>query len=281
MDYFIIKTYIKNHEKHHTIQCSKCGHIKEITDSNFKNNKLNCNGINCKEDFYNSFIGNKIGDYIVDSVNINKDICILHCDVCGTQEKIKIQSLLKATNKNHKHGLRCFKNLPSSDIKQAIAVRFNDIKQRCNNPNNHNFSHYGGRGIKCEYEYAVDLYYDFYDELLEHSKKYGLKNSTFYRIDVNGNYTKDNLRIATQSIQSTNTVRKRLFILRKNEEIVLCDNAMQFGKHFNVNGRSVGNVVRGDSKSAGGWVLVKTFDPSTDIDSIIKAESVTTKLITT
>ena len=56
---------------------------------------------------------------------------------------------------------------------------------------------------------------------------------------------------------------------------------MQFGKHFNVNGRSVGNVVRGDSKSAGGWVLVKTFDPSTDIDLIIKAESVTTKLITT
>lgn len=281
MDYIIIKTYYKNHAKWHTVQCSKCGHIKEISDDGYQRAKLLCNGTNCKEDYYNKFTGKIFGNYIVDKVD--KHYCEMHCLVCNTKEIITTQALLKANKgkESYKHGVRCIKNVPDSKIKQSIITRFNDMKQRCNNKNHNNYSNYGARGIQCKYKYAVDLYYDFYDELLEHSKKYGLENSTFDRIDVNGNYEKSNLRIATQSIQSTNTTRKKLFILEKDNVRVLCDNAMEFGKMYNVNGRSIGNVVRGDSKTAGGWRLVRIVGTNENIEEIIKAESVTTKLITT
>ena len=284
MDYEIIDKLRKNNKDYYLIKCKKCGHEKEIIKYNYqiavsRPTGLSHNGINCKEDYYDSFIGKEIGDYVVDT---REDfVYCLHCKKCGTKEKILLRSLQLADLYSHKHGIRCYKNLPESEIKNVIAIRFNDIKQRCNNPNNYNYSHYGKRNIQCDYKYAVDLYYDFYDELKEHSEKYGLHNSTFDRIDVNKGYTKDNLRIATQSVQSTNTTRKKLFILEQGKIRVLCDNAMEFGRTFNVNGRSVGNVIRGSSKTAGGWRLYKVFPPDANVDEIMEKESVTTKIITT
>ena len=72
-----------------------------------------------------------------------------------------------------------------------------------------------------------------------------------------------------------------MFILEKDNEKVLCDNPMCFGRIFNVNGRSVGNVVRGSSKTAGGWKLTRIVGLDENIEEIINNEGVTTKLITT
>lgn len=281
MDYQIIDKYYKKNKWHYLIQCKKCGHQKEITIYNYEHTKLLCNGINCKDDYYNSFIGKQYGDYVVDFFDKTNMEYTLHCLKCGTKEKIHLRALTSATEQNHKHGNRCFKNLPRSEIKDIVSIRFNDIKQRCNNPNNNNYRHYGDRGIVCEYEFAVDLYYDFYKEILEHSLNYGLRNSTFDRIDVNQNYCKENLRIASQSIQSTNTTRKKVFILTDGNEKVICDNAMEFGRAYNLNGRSVGNVVRGNSKHVGNWSLVRVLKAEDNIEEVIKNEGVTTKLITT
>lgn len=281
MDYKIVDKHYKKNKWYYLVQCTKCGHKKEIAVGNYERAKLLCNGINCKNDYYNNFIGKQYGDYVVDSFNEKDHTYILHCMKCGTKEKLTFQSVSRATAGNHRHGTRCIKNLPPSEIKDTIIARFYDMRQRCNNPNSHNYPHYGGRGITCEYEFAIDLYYDFYNELREYSLLHGLRNSTFDRIDVNKGYCKSNLRIANQSIQSTNTTRKKVFILSNGREKVLCDNAMEFGKVYGLNGRSVGNVVRGSSKRAGGWSLYKVLTEKEDIDEVIKNEGVTTKLITT
>ena len=284
MDFDIIDRLKKNNKIYYVIKCRICGHIKEIDKYNYetslkKKKGLLHNGMNCKDNYYNSFIGQEIGDYVVDSrdsFSYN-----LHCKRCGTKEKLLLRSLQIADCHSHAHVIRCLKNLPDSEIKSVIAERFQNIKQRCGNPMNNNYSHYGARQITCDYEFAIDLYYDFHEEIESHAKIYGLRNSTFDRIDVNKGYTKDNLRITTQSVQSTNTTRKKLFILEKGNERVLCDNAMEFGRQYNVNGRGVGNVVRGTSKTAGGWHLYKLCNLEDNIDKIMKEESVTTKLITT
>lgn len=58
---------------------------------------------------------------------------------------------------------------------------------------------------------------------------------------------------------------------------MLSDSAMAFGRKYNINGRAIGNLVRGVSKSSYGWKLLKKSHNLDDIKDI----SVTTKLIIT
>lgn len=262
------------------VRCKICGHEKIVTKYNFLKGNFEHNRANCKEDYLDSLIGKKIDDYIIKSRA--GDVYTIQCSVCGIETNVKLRPLQISDSHEHKHGIYCFKNIPVSNIKLTISQRFNDMEQRCNNPNNNNYPHYGNRGIKIKYESALDLYFDFYKQFEElQAEGKDIRKYSFDRIDVNGDYVKENLRLTTQDVQSTNTTRKKVFILEKNNERVLCDNAMYFGKFFNVNGRSVGNVVRGSSKTAGGWRLIRIIDPNENIEEIINNEGVTTKLITT
>ena len=284
MDYKIIREFYGENSqgqkiKKYLIKCQICGHEKEITKYNYDIADLNHNRINCKEDYLNWWIGQQIDDYTV--INRENDLYTIKCNVCGVTERVNLRTLQISNYHNHFHGENCYKLLPTSDIKEIIANRFYDMYQRCNNENNNNYNHYGGRGIKLKYKYPIDLYLDFHKNF-EELKQQGLdiKKYSFDRINVNGDYEKSNLRLTTQSIQSTNTTRKKIFIVEKNNEKIICDNAMEFGRQYNINGRSLGNVIRGTSKTAGGWRLVKILSPNDDIEEIIKNEGVTTKLIT-
>ena len=69
--------------------------------------------------------------------------------------------------------------------------------QRCNNPNNRQYHHYGGRGIK-----VCDNWLTFEGFLAD----MGIKSDgmSLDRIDPNGNYCKENCRWATNYTQQNN-----------------------------------------------------------------------------
>lgn len=262
------------------VRCKICGHEKIVTKHNFLKGNFEHNRANCKEDYLDSLIGKKIDDYIIKS-RVG-DVYTIQCSVCGVETEVKLRCLQISDNHNHDHGRYCLKNIPDSIIKHTICQRFQNMVQRCNNPNNNNYCHYGNRGIEIEYENALDFYLDFHEQFEKlQAEGEDIRKYSFDRIDVNGNYVKENLRLTTQDVQSTNTTRKKMFILEKDNEKVLCDNPMCFGRIFNVNGRSVGNVVRGSSKTAGGWKLTRVVGLDENIEEIINNEGVTTKLITT
>src|SRR5699024_6277604 len=86
---------------------------------------------------------------------------------------------------------------------------YESMKQRCLNPNNDSYHHYGGRGITICEKWVKD-YSNFYKWATSNGYR---DNLTIDRIDVNGNYTPSNCRWVGWEEQSTNkrnTIRVRV-----------------------------------------------------------------------
>lgn len=74
------------------------------------------------------------------------------------------------------------------------------MRDRCNNPNNKSFKHYGGRGIKVCKEWDKD-FMNFYTWAMDNGYKEGL---TLDREEVNGNYEPSNCSWKTNLEQQRN-----------------------------------------------------------------------------
>lgn len=77
------------------------------------------------------------------------------------------------------------------------------MKERCKNPNNPAYKHYGGRGIRVEKPWDTDRK-SFYQWAHENGYKEGLQLD---RTNNNGNYSPSNCRWATRSENMKNTRR--------------------------------------------------------------------------
>lgn len=71
------------------------------------------------------------------------------------------------------------------------------MKKRCNNPKNHNYPYYGGRGIR-----VCERWNDFENFLADMGVR--PEGTTLDRKNSNGNYEPDNCRWATKVEQRNN-----------------------------------------------------------------------------
>jgi len=82
--------------------------------------------------------------------------------------------------------------------------KFMSAKARCNDKNNDSYYRYWWRWIKFERKDFSDFRKDMWDAYYEHCAKYWEKDTTLDRIDVDGNYCKENCRRATWKEQYNN-----------------------------------------------------------------------------
>lgn len=92
----------------------------------------------------------------------------------------------------------------STNKYKTIYKRFEQMKERCNNQSNKDYIRYGGRGIKVEFENVFYFWFTLQKDprislLLENPSDYEID-----RIDNNGNYSSENIRIATRSENQRN-----------------------------------------------------------------------------
>lgn len=88
-------------------------------------------------------------------------------------------------------------------LKDKFMASFLHARARCKNKNHFAYKHYGGRGIKFTWnsykEYENDMYEPFIDAYFEHGMSISID-----RINNDGNYSKENCRWATKSVQAYN-----------------------------------------------------------------------------
>lgn len=209
-------------------ECIICGTKKYTTEyelkrSNFKHSILNCENAVIKEE-----IGKMYGDYIVERYVGKKSNCLVYelkCNRCGRKRDRYIKDVRKGIGINHKN---CVRNLPNDSSTKRLRNIWSHMVDRCVNENCEKYNSYGGRGIKCNYDLFIDFYDDFYNSYIEHVKKYGIKDTTIDRIDVNGDYTRNNMRWETWETQLQN--KRKTIVEATNGSITYIGSVMEVSK---------------------------------------------------
>lgn len=103
-----------------------------------------------------------------------------------------------------------------------LYVTWKNMRQRCTNPRATSYKYHGARGVK-----ICDKWDDFWSFIDDMGSSYQ-EGLTLDRIDVNGDYCKENCRWATWKIQGNNKRRSRV-LTYKNESHTITDWAEKIG----------------------------------------------------
>ena len=206
--YNISKTIIKNLDKNKKLP-SICRNKKNerLYDVNFINSisteRLK-EILNKKE----NYIGKIFGDLKIiseEKKTSKRRNFKVKCLVCGDERIINLSWI----KKHNKHSITtCGKK--NRVYNKRFNRIYNDIVRRCTNTNRKDSKYYCSKGIKCNISYQV-FYNNLFQDYLKHVEKFGEKNTTIDRININGNYELGNIRWPTLSEQAKNKNFKEIF----------------------------------------------------------------------
>lgn len=209
-------------------QCS-CGKYITVVLSTLKHGKpKTCNDSLHRIDM--SLVGQRFGRLVVkefDHLEKNRgSYWKCQCD-CGNKKIILRTDLLN----HHTISCGCYakENMQKRSYKHGLSNArihriWNGMKQRCSNPNCHNYKNYGGRGIQVCKEWQTFI--TFYDWAINNGYNDQL---SIERIDVNGNYEPDNCTWIPVSQQLSNK-RNNVFFTYNGETYTI----EQWSKKLNI-----------------------------------------------
>jgi len=183
-------------------ECKQCGSLFKATNSVI--DKIFFCSATCREDYFNTeLVGKRFGRWSVIKRGVNRGRIAMwecRCD-CGIEKTISSTSLHEGTSKS----CGCLQRELQSN-RQKTHGRSKDreykvwagMKNRCNNKDDPSYDRYGGRGIKVCKKWKRS-FEDFISDIG------GIpKGLSIDRIDVNGDYEPDNVRVVDMVTQQRN-----------------------------------------------------------------------------
>ena len=141
-----------------------------------------------------------IRDETVKKGSKHKCKCICSCD----GKEIIIPAAYLTRNEKKSCGCIRLENITKHGMSHDRFYNiYNHIIDRCNNKNNDRYLQYGARGIKCLWTSFEEFKNDMYESYQKHFETHN-GDTTIDRIDVNGNYCKENCRWLTNKEQQSN-----------------------------------------------------------------------------
>ena len=214
------KAYKKNGKTYWLCRC-ECGNTTLVRYDQLTSNKIKSCG--CNKDSHHVHKGDIFGRLTaikqVENNSLGQTCWLCRCS-CGNTAIVTSNHL----RTGHTTSCGCYNKeiiIKSSTTHGMSHTRFYGIYlsiiQRCSYSKSENYYLYGGRGIKCLWKSFEEFKNDMYEDDLKHSKVYGEKNTSIDRVDVNGNYCKNNCRWATWKLQGNNK-RNNHIITNSNGE---------------------------------------------------------------
>lgn len=155
---------------------------------------------------------------------------VCKCD-CGNVVLVRASQLKRLDNKGTK-SCGCLKSSANNHSKERLYRIWFDMKRRCYDNKNVNFSNYGKRGITICNEWKSD-----YLVFKQWSMKNGYsKNLSIDRINVNGNYCPENCRWANAELQARNT-RTNHYVFYNDIKYTITE----FSRMLNISTKTVSN----------------------------------------
>lgn len=137
---------------------------------------------------------------------------LFKCD-CGTEKILRTRAVIAPTGEikscgcllKEKAAQRCVLRSKTHGMRKTRFYGvWNAMKTRCENQKSEKYYLYGGRGIKVYWRNFQEFLEDMYESYVLHLEKYG-RDTSLDRIDVDGDYCKENCRWATAKEQANNT----------------------------------------------------------------------------
>ena len=123
-----------------------------------------------------------------------------------------------------------------------------EIKQRCNNKNNHKYLRYGGRGIKCL------ITTEELKQLWFRDKAYLMKIPSIDREDSNGNYEYSNCRYMELAINSGKDKKKSVLQFDLHNVFIKEYASIKKAGELNlIHSENISQCCRGKLKTSGGF----------------------------
>jgi hypothetical protein len=190
------------------VKC-ECGTIKKIDYFNLiKGKSISCGCYGHPNKRRKVNIGERFGRLIIMNEiigNYSTRKFMVKCD-CGNECEVYMNNLTRG----HTNSCGCFANevLMKRNIKHGDAPRGNAATEyntyrsminRCSNPKDKRYDEYGGRGIS-----VCDEWLNSYETFLNDMGRRPENKTSIDRIDVNGNYCKENCRWSDALEQARN-----------------------------------------------------------------------------